>query len=87
MPNRYAGTLPRSWREQNLITQVKENEDPQVLEYRQNLVKTKSPSELASGWVTDFPVPSGLTNMFSTNERKKKAASVKPEQNGASKRR
>ena len=82
-PNPYAGTLPRSWREQNLITSVKENTDPEKLAYRQNLVKTKSPSELADGWVTDFPVP----KLFSTSERKKKATSVKPEQNGASKRR
>ena len=30
------GTLPKSWKEQNLVTGVKENDDPELLKARQN---------------------------------------------------
>ncbi|XP_059092500.1 uncharacterized protein LOC131887810 isoform X3 [Tigriopus californicus] len=69
-PNRLYGTLPRSWREQNLVTGVKENVDPNLVKERQELVKTKSPSELAQfRSITDFPVPSKIQNIFSTNKK------------------
>jgi hypothetical protein len=40
-------TLPRSWKEQNIVTAHKENLDPVKLEERQELTKTKTPAELA----------------------------------------
>ena len=40
-------TLPKSFREQNIVTAVKENLDPEELARNQELTKTKSPAELA----------------------------------------
>nr|XP_040577522.1 titin homolog isoform X4 [Lepeophtheirus salmonis] len=58
-------TLPRSWRETQLITAVKENGDPEMMAERQELVKNKTPAELAQlHSITDFPVPSRLANLF-----------------------
>lgn len=67
------GTIPRSWQKRNLVTSVKECEDPSVLEERQNLVKHYTPAELAQlSSITDLPVPSRITNIFSSNKRNKK---------------
>jgi hypothetical protein len=40
-------TLPKSFREQNIVTAVKENLDPEELARNQALTKSKSPAELA----------------------------------------
>lgn len=69
--NMFIATLPRSLKEKNLITSVKENEDDKVLEERRNLVKTMSPAQLAQlNSITDFPVPSRITNIFSSDVKK-----------------
>ena len=52
-------TLPKSWKEQNLITKVKVEEDPIELERRRNLTQEKTPAELAQiSSISDMPIPS-----------------------------
>ena len=65
-------TLPRSLRQQNLVTSVREIEDPKVIQERQELIKNYSPAELAQfKGITDFPVPSKITNLFEKKETKR----------------
>ena len=65
-------TLPRSWRQQNLVTSVREIDDPEVIKKRQELIKNYSPAELAQiRGLSDIPVPSKLTNMFEKKEAKR----------------
>ena len=65
-------TLPRSWRQQNLVTSVREIDDPEVIKKRQELIKNYSPAELAQiRGLSDIPVPSKLTNMFDKKEAKR----------------
>merc|ERR1712088_1153311 len=57
-------TLPRSLRQQNLVTSVREIDDPKVLQERKELIKNYSPAELAQiRGISDFPVPSKITNI------------------------
>ncbi len=73
-PNKFYGTLPKSFTTKNVVTAVKENEDPEVLEKRKEMVQEFSPAELAQfSSIADFPVPSRIANIF-TGERKKKQA-------------
>jgi len=68
-------TLPRSFREQNIITAVKENLDPEELERNQTLTKTKTPAELAQiHSLAEFPVPDRIKNLlvFEKKETEKK---------------
>jgi len=68
-------TLPSSWREQNILTAVKENLDPEELERNQTLTKTKTPAELAQiNSLSDFPVPETIKNLlhFEKKENDKK---------------
>merc|ERR1711970_1370952 len=68
-------TIPRSWREQNIITAVKENLDPEELERNQTLTKTKTPAELAQiNSISEFPVPDRIKNLlaFERKEAEKK---------------
>ena len=59
------GTLPRSMRETKLVTNVKSTEDPEALKVRQELVRSKSPAELADiKGFSDIPVPAPIQNMF-----------------------
>eukprot|EP00091_Calanus_sinicus_P009984 TRINITY_DN231_c0_g1_i13.p1 TRINITY_DN231_c0_g1~~TRINITY_DN231_c0_g1_i13.p1 ORF type:complete len:274 (-),score=76.27 TRINITY_DN231_c0_g1_i13:474-1295(-) len=63
-------TLPKSMREQNIITAVKENLDPEELERNRTLTKTKTPAELAQiNSLAEFPVPEKLKHLL-TFERK-----------------
>eukprot|EP00092_Neocalanus_flemingeri_P085459 GFUD01107548.1.p1 GENE.GFUD01107548.1~~GFUD01107548.1.p1 ORF type:complete len:2241 (+),score=686.17 GFUD01107548.1:98-6820(+) len=63
-------TLPKSMREQNIITAVKENLDPEELERNQALTKSKTPAELAQiHSLAEFPVPEKIKNLL-TFERK-----------------
>merc|ERR1712098_944675 len=63
-------TLPRSLREQNIVTAVKENLDPEELERNQELTRTKTPTELAQiHSLAEFPVPDNIKK-FLTPERK-----------------
>merc|ERR1719483_2078300 len=68
-------TLPRSFREQNIITAVKENLDPEELERNQTLTKTKTPAELAQiHSLAEFPVPDRIKDLlhFEKKENDKK---------------
>ena len=68
-------TLPRSMREQNIITAVKENLDPEELERNQALTKSKTPAELSQiHSLAEFPVPEKLKNLlvFERKETEKK---------------
>ena len=57
-------TLPRSMREQNLVTKVRQ-EDPEVQKQRQELVRAKSPTELAQMTsLSDFPIPTNLEKLL-----------------------
>ena len=63
-------TLPRSLRQQNLVTSVREMDDPKVLMERKELIKNYSPAELAQiKGISDFPVPTKITNMFEKKEK------------------
>jgi len=58
-------TLPKSMREQNIITAVKENLDPEELERNRTLTKTKTPAELAQiNSLAEFPVPEKLKHLL-----------------------
>merc|ERR1712180_264688 len=58
-------TLPRSLREQNIVTAVKENLDPEELERNQELTRTKTPAELAQiNSLAEFPVPEKIKHLL-----------------------
>merc|ERR1711970_250220 len=66
-------TIPRSWREQNIITAVKENLDPEELERNQTLTKTKTPAELSQiNSILEFPVPDRIKICWHLRERRPK---------------
>merc|ERR1712156_1304984 len=68
-------TLPKSWKEQNLITKVKVEEDPIELERRRNLTQEKTPAELAQiSSITDMPIPSALENFLKSDHKGKNAS-------------
>merc|ERR1712200_370793 len=63
-------TLPKSFREQNIVTAVKENLDPEELARNQELTRSKTPAELAQiPSLSEFPLPDNIKN-FLTSERK-----------------
>merc|ERR1712088_400382 len=63
-------TLPKSFREQNIVTAVKENLDPEELARNQELTRSKTPAELAQiHSLSEFPVPENIKK-FLTSERK-----------------
>jgi len=58
-------TLPKSMREQNIVTAVKENLDPEELERNRTLTKTKTPAELAQiNSLAEFPVPEKIKHIL-----------------------
>ena len=66
------GTLPRSWREQKLVTKVKVEEDEEVLAKRKALTETKTPAELAQMTsIADLPIPSALENFLKSDRKGK----------------
>merc|ERR1712088_940188 len=63
-------TLPKSFREQNIVTAVKENLDPEELARNQELTRSKTPAELAQiHSLSEFPVPENIKK-FLTSEKK-----------------
>ena len=54
-------TLPRSWREQNIVTAVKENLDPEELERNQELTKTRTPAQVDSAQQHTCSISSSYT--------------------------
>ena len=62
-------TLPRSMRETKLVTNVKVEEDEEVLRARHELVQTRTPAQLSAiTSISDLPVPSKLTKMMGSRE-------------------
>ena len=58
-------TLPRSMRETKLVTNCREMLDEDQLKLRQDLVQTKSPTELSEiRGLSDLPIPTKLENIF-----------------------
>merc|ERR1712088_968180 len=68
-PSSLYSTLPRSMRETKLVTNVKVEEDEEVLRARQELVQTRTPAQLSAiTSISDLPVPSKLTKMMGSRE-------------------
>ena len=66
------GTLPRSWREQKLVTKVKVEGDEEELARRKALTETKTPAELAQMTsIADLPIPSALQNFLKSEKKAK----------------
>ena len=64
------GTLPRSMRETKLVTNTREIVDAKELEKRQELIRSKTPSELAQiRGFDDIPVPSKIQNVLRSRSR------------------
>merc|ERR1712173_469196 len=63
-------TIPKSLREQNIVTAIKENLDPEELARNQELTRSKTPAELSQiHSLSEFPLPDNIKN-FLTSERK-----------------
>jgi len=66
--------LPASFFEQNIVTAVKENLDPEELERNRTLTKTKTPAQLAAiNSISDIPVPDKIKNLLTSSGSEKKA--------------
>ena len=64
------GTLPRSMRETKLLTNTREMLDPKELESRKELIRSKSPAELAQiHGVGEIPVPTKIQNILKGRSR------------------
>ena len=64
--------LPKSFFEQNIVTAVKENIDPEELERNRTLTQTKTPAQLAEiNSITEFPVPDKIKNLLSCSSAAK----------------
>ena len=58
-------TLPRSLRETQLVCNSKYEEDEDRLRERQELTRTKSPTELSQiSGMSDFPIPTPIENLL-----------------------
>merc|ERR1712038_835374 len=69
-------TLPRSIRETQLITNSKFEEDEQRLKERQELTRTKSPTELSQiSSISDFPIPTPVENLLKKKSEQTDTAS------------
>ena len=65
-------TLPKSWKEQNLVTKVKVEEDLDKLAERQKLTQEKTPAELAQiSSISDMPIPTALENFLKSDHKGK----------------
>ena len=66
--------LPASFFEQNIVTAVKENLDPEELERNRTLTKTKTPGQLAAiNSISDIPVPDKIKILLNSSGPEKKA--------------
>ncbi|CAB4056705.1 unnamed protein product [Lepeophtheirus salmonis] len=67
----WSGTIPRSWRETQLLTGVKVDPNQEEIIRRRALIENTSPAELSKiTSVADLPVPTALQNIFSGNSSK-----------------
>ena len=65
--------LPKSLFEQNIVTAVKENVDPEELEKNRALTQSKTPAQLAEiKSLGDIPVPDKIKNIFTQAGQDKK---------------
>ena len=70
LPRSLYGTLPKSWREQKLVTKVKVEEDEEALAMRRALTESKTPAELARMTsIADLPIPSALENFLKSKPK------------------
>merc|ERR1711962_1138234 len=69
-------TIPRSLREQNIVTAIQENLDPEELARNQELTRSKTPAELSQiTSLSEFPVPDNIKSFLTW--RKKEEAEKK----------
>merc|ERR1712088_449544 len=69
-------TLPRSMRETQLITNSKFEGDEERLKERQELTRTKSPTELSQiSSMSDFPIPTPVENLLKKKSEQTETAS------------
>ena len=62
-------TLPRSLRETKLVTNVKVEEDEEVLLARKAMVESKTPAELSAiKSLSDLPIPSRVSKIVTRNQ-------------------
>ena len=62
-------TLPRSLRETKLVTNVKVEEDEDVLLARKAMVESKTPAELSAiKSLSDLPIPSRVSKTVTRNQ-------------------
>ena len=72
-------TLPKSWKEQNLITKVKTDQDPELIAMRRELTQTKTPAELAQiSSMADLPIPTALENFLKSSKTQENGEDGKP---------
>ena len=65
-------TLPKTWTETKLLTQVKVEEDEAVLAQRRNLTETKTPNELSQiTSIAELPIPSALETFLKSDKKPK----------------
>ncbi len=68
-------TLPKSWKEQNLVTQVKVDQDPELVARRRALTQAKTPAELAQiSSLAELPIPTALENFLKSDHKGKKGS-------------
>ena len=73
-------TLPRSLRETKLVTNVKVEEDEEVLLARKAMVESKTPAELSAiKSISDLPIPSRVSKMVTRNQGGAAASETKLE--------
>merc|ERR1719369_793899 len=72
-------TLPRSLRETKLMVKSKFEEDEEKLKERQELTRTKSPTELSQiSSMSDFPIPTPVENLLSKKSEQTEGESPMP---------
>ena len=64
----FYGTFPRSFGQQNIVTSNRVIEDEEEVSRRKELVKTKTPAQLAEFHsIGDIPIPSKIKVAYSPN--------------------
>jgi len=66
-------TIPKSLREQNIVTAIKENLDPEELARNQELTRSKTPAELSQiTSLSEFPVPDNIKSFLTLGKKEEK---------------
>ena len=72
--------MPKSWKEQNLITAVETDQDPEVIALRRELTQSKTPAELSQiTSVADLPIPTALENFLKSAKGNEGGDGEKPD--------